>query len=85
MDTRYFAIVADRLGNCQDMGLIKTTMQGITAMTGCSKGDPFSRLFHIRLQGVIGRNEFRNIYQHGLGSRFSCQWMDAHDLFLDLQ
>ena len=62
------------------MSLVKTAQQGTAAMAGGAKGDTLSLLRYIRLQGVIGGNKFRNIYQHGLGGRFSCQWMDAHDL-----
>src|SRR5579864_1079263 len=58
-----FAVITNRLSDCQDVPLVKRRVQSRSAMAGCTEDNPLSRVTRIGPQLVVGCKEFRNIHQ----------------------
>ena len=66
-----FAVVANRLSNGENVPLVERPVEGRSAMAGRTEDNPLPRVARVGLQGVIGRDEFRNIHQDRGISRLS--------------
>ena len=64
IDFLLFAVVADRLSNCEDVPLVERPVKSGFAMTGRSEDNLLSAVTRVRLQGEIGPHKFWHIHQN---------------------
>jgi len=66
-----FAVIADRLRDCQNVPFIECAVEGRPAMAGRTEHDALSFLIRIGPQRVVSGHKFRNVYQDRGVSRLS--------------
>src|SRR4029079_5049696 len=67
------AIEADGLRRCEDMRLVEGGIEGRAAMAGGAETDALCRDSLVGDLGEIGRDEARQVDQHGFGNGFARQ------------
>ena len=78
VDARLGAVVADRLGDSEDMGFVEAVGEGGAAVSGGAEGDALGLNRRVGHAGVVGGNQFGNIDQIGLGGTFSGVGVQTH-------
>ncbi len=76
------SVVADRLGNRQNVRFVEAAFEGRAAMTGRTEGNPLLAHGGVRLLSVVRRNQSGNVDQDRGRGRFARQRIQAHDRFL---
>src|ERR1700678_931468 len=72
------AIIANRLGNCEDVPLIERPVKSRPPMTGGAENNALPRVTQVGPQRVVVRDEFRDVHQDRRISRFSSFRTNVH-------
>ena len=75
-------VVADGLGNGQDMGLGKRAVEGGPPVSTGAEADKLVGIAQIGLAPIVFLLELGDVDQHLFGGRFTRQWVNRHGLSL---
>ena len=78
------AVVADGLGDGQDMGLGERAAKRGAPVPAGAEADQLVRVAQVGLAVVVLPFQPAHVHQHLLRSRLACQWRDSHGLFSPL-
>ena len=77
IDAHLLPVEADRLADRQDMRLVKRAGEGRTAVAGGAESDLLHRVFRVRRQAEIGRDQARRIDEEAGRRRLAGKGADA--------
>ena len=79
-----FAVFINRLADGKHVVFIKAAVQRGSAVPAGAKCHCLGRVLRVRVQGVIGGNQARDIDKRFKRGGFSCEWVNGHGFSLSI-
>ena len=84
-DTLALAVVADRLGDRQDMRLVERAAKRRAPVAAGAETHSLSAICDVGLARVVLLSQLLNVDEKFLRSRFACHCMDRHGIISSVQ